>query len=414
MTHTMQPNTRPPLPRAFFMSLLATFMFALGVTILIPILPLYITDGLSLAEHWIGTATLFVAFTAVTLRIPSGAFSDRHGRRAMMLVGAAAGVGASILYTLSSGLLVFMLARLATGFSLALFTTAAKALAADLAPAIRRGEAMGLSNAAFSLATVISPLLSEGIKNEVSFQAVFVLSGILTIGALGVSYALPRTLPERSTNPGARGDILETLRERGTWASILMLMGLGAILALMFTFYPLLAERKGFYADAPRLLFPIAMGIGLSIWAIVDTVAEPLAGALSDRIGRQPVAVPGLLVAVGGVFVLSRAHNTISAYVAIALMAAGWGTARAIADSISQDAVPPVLRGMGAAVIYTSFDLAVGLDAQVLGSLIDGSDFGAFFTATIAASLVFGLAGILLTRRLLSYDQRVTCAATGD
>ncbi len=32
-----------------------------------------------MAEHWIGTATLAVAFMAVVSRIPAGALSDRLG-----------------------------------------------------------------------------------------------------------------------------------------------------------------------------------------------------------------------------------------------------------------------------------------------------------------------------------------------
>jgi len=197
-----------------------------------------------------------------------------------------------------------------------------------------------------------------------------------------------------------------TLRERGVWASTVLMLGLGAILALMYTFYPLLAERRALYQDAPPLFATVAMGIGLSVWALTDAVVEPFAGRISDRLGRQSVALPGLVIAAVGVIALRQAHDTLSAYLAVAVLSVGWGAAHAVADALSQDAVAPPLRGMSAAVIYTAFDLAVGANAQALAGLIDGSDFGLLFHAITVGLIGFGLAGILLATRLTRYEDQ--------
>jgi DHA1 family multidrug resistance protein-like MFS transporter len=407
-------SVRPAFPRAFYLSLLATTLFAMGLTMLIPLMPLFITDELGAAEHWVGTGTLVVTLAAVSTRIPAGASSDRHGRRRIMLIGGVAGMVAALLYIMTQNLAMFMCARVMTGLSIALFTTTGKALAADLAPTVRRGEAMGLNNAAFSIASVISPIIGEGLKNEVSFRAVFVLSSLLMLGALVATYPLPRSAPQRNTPFNASGDVKDTLHQRGMWAAILTMLGMGTILAVMYTFYPLMATRKDFFADAPRLLSPVAIGLGLGVWSLMDTTIEPIAGRLSDRIGRQPVILPGLLITMLGVYMLSRAHNTPSAYFAIALLAGGWGMARAATDSVSQDALPPALRGMGAAVLYTCFDLAVGMSAQLLGGLVNGSDFSAFFAAALVSVLVSGSAGLLLASRLKTYEQRKSVPAAGD
>jgi MFS family permease len=408
---------RPPLPRTFYVASLANLLYALGVTLLVPIIALFITDELRADEQWIGTATLCMSFTAIATRIPGGVLSDRHGRRRIMLIGAGFGILAAAVYTASYSLTVFLVARLLSGAGLALFTTANKALSADLAPAARRGEAMGINNAAFALATVLSPVLSEGLKNAISFQVVFVVSGGLILLALAVTYTLPDGAPERTVNGGALGDIQTTLRQRGVWASIVLMLSLGAILTLMYTFYPLLAERTALYLDAPSVFSTVAMGIGLSVWALTDTVVEPVAGRLSDRIGRQQVALPGLVIAALGVIALSEAHGTLSAYLAVAVLSMGWGAAHAVADALSQDAVAPPLRGMSAAVVYTAFDLAVGANALVLAGLIEGSDFSGLFHATTVVVLGFGLTGILLATRLTTYEERVAYPAsplTGD
>jgi predicted MFS family arabinose efflux permease len=395
----------------------ATLLFALGVTVQIPIMPLYITDELGVSERWLGTSALVISLAAVAIRIPGGALSDQWGRRRILLIGAALGVIAGAIYVASRSLPVFLVARAITGASLALFTTAGKAMAADLAPASRRGEALGLTNTAFSVAIIISPLISEGLKNELGFQAVFVFSTVLSVIALAMAYTLPESRPREQVNLGARNNLTAALRERGTWAALFLIIGLGSVLAMLFNIYPVLAERKDLYHDAPDLLTGVAMGLGLSLWALLDAVIEPLAGRLSDRVGRQPVALPGLIVALIGVVALSQASTTYGTYLAIMVMTLGWGSARAVVDSISQDAVAPALRGMSAALLYTGFDLAMGFGAQILSVLIDGDRFGPMFQALIALLGVFGLIGLVLSTRLVAYERRSPISvppATGD
>jgi hypothetical protein len=48
-------RVRPPFPRAFYLSLLATTLFSMGLTMTIPIMSLFVTDEIGAAEHWVGT-----------------------------------------------------------------------------------------------------------------------------------------------------------------------------------------------------------------------------------------------------------------------------------------------------------------------------------------------------------------------
>jgi MFS family permease len=402
----MNNPSRPPFPAAFYIALLALLLFALGFTMPTPIIPLFITDELSVADYWIGSAALIFSLASVSSRIPAGALADRQGRRRIMTIGAVLAVLAAGILAVSQAMVLFILTRILGGMSVALFTTANKAFATDLVPNARRGEAMGLQNAAFSLASIFSPLLGEGIKNWVSFQAVFILSAILALLALLIASILPEAKPDHRVLPGARHDIHRTLSERGIWASIVVTAGLAVVLTVLFIFYPVIAERKGLYDDAPRLLSSISMGLGLSIWALLDTAVEPLAGRLSDRWGRLTVAGPGLVITALALIAMSQATSTYGTYLALAVLAVGWGMTHAISDAISQDAVSPMLRGMGAAIVYTSMDGGMGVYAQILGGVIDGNDFTRFFNAVLIIFVVCGVVGLLLSRRLIAYDNR--------
>ncbi len=402
-TRTTASATRETFPRAYYVALLSVLLYALGLTLILPVLPLFVTDALGAPTYWVGTATLFVTLTAVVSRLPSGTLSDRHGRRKLMLIGVAVGVVANLLYSVTHTLLPFLVGRLLSGMSIGLFTTANKALVADLAPPSRRGEALGMSNAAFSIAMIASPLLGEGIKNALGFREVFLTSAALSALSALTTYTLPRNRPEHQPEGNMRQSVQTILHMRGAWASILLMVGAGVGFTVTITYFPLLAERKAVFADAPAWLGSVAIGLGLSIWALVDTLIEPIAGRLSDRVGRQTVALPGLALLMGGLWAVSHIRHTEEAYLALALLAVGWGTVRTIGDALAQDSVPPPLRGMIAAVIYTAFDLSIGVNAQVLGGLIQGEDFSAFFHAAFGFTLAACGLGIALSTRLRPY-----------
>jgi len=409
---------RPPFSSTLYLALLAQLLFALAFTVPMPIIPLYITDDLGAAEQWIGTATLFVAWSSVALRLPGGTLSDRYGRRRIMISGAILGLFASAILILTHDVYSFLLGRLFGGMSLGLYTTAAKALIADLAPPSRRGEAMGLSNASFSSAVVISPLIGEALKNAFNFQSVWIASGVIYVLMFGLTWLLPNTRPTASAAPNIRREISATLNERGLWAALILMVGSGPLMTVMYTFYPLFAERKNLFEDAPAFMSVISMSLGLSIWSLVDALVEPAAGRLSDRVGRQFLIPPSLLIVIIGAIMLSQANSTFFTYTSIAILALGWGAMRSMADAITQDAVAPLLRGTGSALLYTGFDLYVGLSAQLLSTSIDGDDFSVFFVAVILTALLSGIFGFLSSLRLTTYDQRnpnpIQPSALGD
>jgi hypothetical protein len=68
-------------------------------------------------------------------------------------------------------------------------------------------------------------------------------------------------------------------------------------------------------------------------------------------------------------------------------------------DALMQDACPRELRGTGAAVLFATWDIAIGVESQVLGMAIDLSGFDLMY-GIVAATLVFG--GVMAIR--LSYQ----------
>jgi MFS family permease len=77
---------------------------------------------------------------------------------------------------------------------------------------------------------------------------------------------------------------------------------------------------------------PLATGVRLLPWFATPMLVSPVAGAISDRIGRRPVIASGLLLqAIGFTWVAARASaGASSAEIVLALLVAGIGISMAL------------------------------------------------------------------------------------
>ena len=118
---------------------------------------------------------------------------------------------------------------------------------------------------------------------------------------------------------------------------------------------------------------PLATGVRLLPWFATPMLISPLAGALSDRIGRRPVIVTGLLLqAAGFAWVAVRASATYSSLgLVLALLVAGIGISMAL---------PTVPTAVLSSVAPSEMGKASGISNMM-------QRFGAVFAIAIASSV---------------------------
>ncbi len=118
---------------------------------------------------------------------------------------------------------------------------------------------------------------------------------------------------------------------------------------------------------------PLATGVRLLPWFATPMLISPIAGALSDRIGRRPVIVSGLLLQAAGLgWVALNASATASTLrLVLALLVAGIGISMALPT------VPTAVLG---AVTPSEMGKASGINNMM-------QRFGAVFAIAIASSV---------------------------
>ncbi len=372
-------------PRDFYLLLVATFLLFANLHLLIPVLPLYV-ESLGRASD-VGLVVGAFSITAIASRPITGRWVDTWGRRPVLLMGSVVfGLG-TLLYIPAVSVPILVAIRLLLGFGITFFTTAYVALAADLAPAGRRGEALGFAGLSFPVSLIFVPSLSVEILRVFGFEAVF-LAASLSAGA-GLLVIL--LIGEPPHNPGDRDQgrgFRQVIRVRGVWTPAMMRFALGLSFGAVLAFLPIFVLERGL--SNPGLFFT-AYGAALLLVPIP-------AGRLSDRVGR--VAVVGLGTAVAAVALgLLRGLDTLELMVLVGLLyGLGFGGARVALDASVADAVPDRERGTAFGVVFGAFDLGIGLGSYLTGMIAVMIGYADLYFLTAILAAVAGAAFLGLMR----------------
>lgn len=365
---------RPPLwTRAFFLLLASNVLFFMGFQLLLPTLPMFavrLGGGEAAAGLVLGAFT----FSATLVRPFSGWALDAYGRRPLFLLGTLVALLSIFAHELVAGVGLLLILRLVHGIGFGLNTTAAGTIASDMVPRSRLGEGMGYFTLAMSLPLAVAPGLGIWMVGGGDFTALFLLSGVLTIGALVLAAAL--RMPDRELPPAgaSRRMRLDSLVERSSLFPSLVLFLLtttyGPILALI----ALYGEDRGIGG----------VGVFFTVYALVLAVVRPLSGRVADRVGYEPTVAAGLVFVAAGLLVLSSAATLWTLLLAAALYGVGFGSCQPSLQALVVYRVKPTRRGAANAAFFTAYDLGIAL----------GSVGGGLAAAALSLSGVFALSAI--------------------
>lgn len=184
------------LPKDVFPIYLTTFMDMLGYTLLIPLLP-------AMAKHYgahdwmVGMLLSIPAFCATVAAPAWGKFSDRAGRKYIILIAQGFTLAGYTILALSHSLFWIYVSRLISGTG-AGSLGAAESYIADVTDKKQRDRAYALYGAVFGSAFIVGPI-AAGFLQRYGLQFPFFIAAALEVINIGVTFwLLPwRTREER-------------------------------------------------------------------------------------------------------------------------------------------------------------------------------------------------------------------------
>jgi len=163
----------------------------LGIGIIAPILPLY-ADTFGASGVTIGFVFAAFSISRSLLGPWVGRFSDRVGRKRILLVGLVAFSLISILYLIAGSIWELAAYRFLQGAASVMVTPIAQAYVGDITPKGREGRTINLLYAAMFFGVALGPLLGGLLSAAASYHAAFgAMGGLSAVAALLVWRTVP-------------------------------------------------------------------------------------------------------------------------------------------------------------------------------------------------------------------------------
>ncbi|MEP7150856.1 MAG: MFS transporter [Nitrospira sp.] len=383
----------------FYLCTLGVFCFISYNLVRMPVLALF-AESLGAGPERIGLIVSVSTITGVLLKLPSGALSDIYGRKMLLRIGVVAFGLPPFIYPFITDLNALTGLRFVHGLATAIFAPSALATVADLYKE-RRGAALGTYTACTQSGSLLGPFLGGWLAYEAGFSTAFVTAGVFGCIAILIFFSLhldepPPRVREKGLAPVlaemGKGFLAVARNRRVLITSSTDAAKMVANGALM-AFLPLYGLSVG--------LNPGEVGLLFSVQAVTSFLSKPIMGRVSDRVGRQPLIVIGLLICAATF--ISMPH--VSSFAVLLVLSSGFGFGEAVVSSSSAALVADSSEfkrlGAGMGMQGTVMDIGHASGPLLAGLLIAHASYQSAF-AVIAGLQILAAIAFWATMRTIS------------
>ncbi len=364
------------LTPAFVALTLSDLAYFSAAGVLLAVTPLFVVGPLESDKAGVGLAMGAFSVTTLLLRPLAGRWTDRYGRRRLLLAGAVLYAVLVTGHLLVDSVVALVVLRLVLGVAEALYFVAGFAALADLAPPGRAGEALSLNSLALYVGIAVGPLVGQGLLDLGGYTAAWLGAATLSAAAVGLAAKVPETLA-----PQAEDAPPTPLVHR---AALLPGVVLGVGIACM----------SGFFAFAVLH----ARDLGLDAWSVVLLAFGSVVVGCRTVFRSLPDRLPPLLLAAASLFLTGLGLLTIASvdsitglFLGTALLGVGTAFITPAVFAAVFGLVDPSERGSAAATVSVFIDLGFGGGPMLLGLVAAGSGIPVAFAVAAAVSVAGAL-----------------------
>lgn len=335
--------------KSFIIACVANFLTACSFNLLMPTIPLYLTEVLNIESSKMGIILSSYAFALLLIRPFSGFLVDLYPRKMLYLIGITCFMAVFFGYYFAATVGFFIILRFIHGLFWGLSSVSANTVAIDIIPASRRAEGIGYFGVNMNIAMAIAPFFAIEIYEERGFSSV--ISVALAMGALAILVVCFMKVPTRPAMERKQPLSLDRfLLVKGLpilFNQIFITFGWGTLMA-----YGILYGIESGVKNAGLFFLFLAAGI---------IASRVISGRLVDRGHIHQVII--FAVAVVSLSFLSFALiHTVYAYnISAFFIGIGYGTLLPALQTIYINMASASQRGTANSTYLTGFDLGIGV-----------------------------------------------------
>jgi MFS transporter, DHA1 family, tetracycline resistance protein len=337
---SVEPLTAPPPTQqrraALLVLFLTVFIDLLGFGIVIPFLPMY-AQRMHVGALGIGLVLSIYSLMQFLCAPVLGRISDHVGRRPIIMLGLLGSAAGYLIYGFAGSFGWLLFSRAIHGACAATVSTA-QAYVADTTDESNRAHGMGMIGAAFGLGFVLGPAIG-GILGHASLRTPVFFAATLTFANL--IFAAMRLPESHQPDPNSHLDFARLAQPIVTLPRQLLGHHLTGLFTIAFLATFAMAALEATFA----IMVPVVYGYGpsgvgglLAYAGLLQALVQGyLLGKIVKRTGELALIRAGMIMLAIGLIPMASVSTHAILFVALALVAIGYGFASpSIASLISK------------------------------------------------------------------------------
>ncbi|MBB6444244.1 MFS transporter [Bacillus benzoevorans] len=347
----------------FIMVSLSNFLLFISFYMLMVTLAVYSIDKFHASQSEAGLASSIFVLGAVLVRPIAGRMMGTVGKKKLLLMGLILFLVMMLSYFPVNSLPLLFFIRFIHGFAFGISTTATGTIAADIIPAVRRGEGMGYFATSMNLAMAIGPFLGLVISRYFADSMIFVVttafSFIAVLATIFIHIPKVNIVPNEETVKS--GLHLRYFFEKSTIPIAVLVALFGFVYSSILSFLSAYAAEIDL-AGAASFFFVM--------YAVFLLISRPFTGKLFDLKGENSVIYPSILLFGTGLLLLSQAEHGIILLIAGAVIGVGFGTFQSSAQTVAVNEASNHRIGLATSTFFVFYDFGVGVGPFLLGFIL--------------------------------------------
>ncbi|RUT48180.1 MFS transporter [Paenibacillus anaericanus] len=369
-----------------FIILTASYLLLfLSLQMLLSPFPTYAKEQFHPGDFTLSLVTSLFALAAILTRFATAFLLRTIRRNTILFWGIFILAAATFAYPYAGSMNQLLGLRVVFGIGFGMASTVLPTLVSQIIPHKRIGEGIGYFGLSTSIAMSIGPLIGLSVIKDYGFTALSLL------GTLAAALIVPLLLMTRSIPPQPAKSAIPVKSSASTttnskktsmsrmWMPALLNMLMSITYGGILGFLALFGEEKHLGQ----------IGLFFLFIAFTVLIVRPISGRIFDRYGPFFVLVPGSIIVVASLLILSYANTLPLVIVSALLYGLGFGAIQPTTQAWMLREASPEQHSTANSLYYNSIDLGVALGSMLLGIVASASNYSIMYRYSAGVMVVF-------------------------